>query len=286
MRRIRSDLAKFVPYSFFIVVPFTEFLLPVYLYLFPNSIPSFFKFDTAYNKRTHLLEKRQEQAFEYLEDKLMVLMRKVAKSEEEFLDPTMFKKNFYEIYYEISKNLNYQDMSSDDLIQVANFLDVQYFTGTESINKIVNIFTYYLPTFTMKLCRWLWYRLIRRKEAPPFTDPFLKWKDLDFLKFNYFPFEYLKKKFLMYQINQHLHQTKLEDEACLAHGIKDLKISHMKDFSRARGITSITCYESLKGLFNREWLAVTTHPKFDANTKIWYSVMIYHFLKDKNRELI
>jgi hypothetical protein len=32
-------------------------------------------------------------------------------------------------------------------------------------------------------------------------------------------------------------------------------------------------------------LAVTTHPKFDANIKIWYSVMIYHFLKDKNREL-
>lgn len=121
---------------------------------------------------------------------------------------------------------------------------------------------------------------------PPFTDPFASWKSPSFLRFNYFPFEYFKRRFLLYQIDQHLQQTKLEDEACLAHGLKDLKISDIKDFSRARGITSITCYESLKAFFKREWLAVTTHPKFDSNTKIWYSVMIYHFLKDKNRELL
>ena len=59
MRRIRSDLLKFIPYSFFIVVPLSEFFLPLYLYLFPNSIPSFYKLDTAYNKRTHSLEQRQ-----------------------------------------------------------------------------------------------------------------------------------------------------------------------------------------------------------------------------------
>jgi len=60
MSRIRSDLLKFVPYSFFLIVPFSGSVLPLYLYLFPNSIPSFFKFDTAKIKRIHLLEKRQE----------------------------------------------------------------------------------------------------------------------------------------------------------------------------------------------------------------------------------
>lgn len=99
IRRIRSDLLKFIPYSFFIIVPFSEFGLPLYLYLFPNSIPSFFLFDTAYYKRVHLLEQRQEQAFVYLLEKLLVLMRKVAKNETDFLDPTLFKKNFYEVYY-------------------------------------------------------------------------------------------------------------------------------------------------------------------------------------------
>jgi hypothetical protein len=120
----------------------------------------------------------------------------------------MFKKNFYEVYYEINKNLNYRDMSSDELIHVANFLDVQYFTGTESIIKIYNIFPYYFPTFTLKLFWWIWYKLIGKKEPPPFTDSFLRFKSPSFKKFNYFPFEYFKRKFLLYQIDQHLEQKK------------------------------------------------------------------------------
>jgi len=110
------------------------------------------------------------------------------------------------VYYEINKNLNYRDMSSDELIKVANFLDVQYFTGTESINKIFNIFSYYLPTYTLKLFRWAWYKLITKKQPSPFNDPFLRFKSPSFLKFNYFPFEYFKRKFLLYQIDQHLQQ--------------------------------------------------------------------------------
>mgnify|MGYP000901167412 CR=1 FL=1 len=54
-------------------------------------------------------------------------------------------------------------MSSNELIEVANFLDVQYFTGVESINKIYNILSYYLPTFTLKFCRLVWYKLLVRK---------------------------------------------------------------------------------------------------------------------------
>lgn len=177
-------------------------------------------------------------------------------------------------------------MSSDELIQVANFLDVPYLTGTESITKIYNIIPYYLPTYTWKLLRWIWYRVFLRKQPPPFTDPFLRFKSPRLLRFNYFPFEYFKRWFLIMQIDRHLEHLRIVDEACLLHGIKDLKISDIKEFSRARGITSITCYEALKEFFKREWLTVTTHPKFDANTKIWYGVMIYHFLKDKNRELL
>jgi hypothetical protein len=56
---------------------------------------------------------------------------------------------------------------------------------------------------------------------------------------------------LLYQIDKHQKHIKKQDEACLAYGINDLKISDMKEFSRARGITSITCYESLKSLFKR-----------------------------------
>jgi LETM1 and EF-hand domain-containing protein 1 len=38
-----SDLARLVPFSFFIIVPFMEFALPLALRLFPNMIPSHFQ---------------------------------------------------------------------------------------------------------------------------------------------------------------------------------------------------------------------------------------------------
>lgn len=38
--QIVYDLFKFIPYSLFMIVPFLELLLPVYMILFPNSLPS------------------------------------------------------------------------------------------------------------------------------------------------------------------------------------------------------------------------------------------------------
>lgn len=42
-RRTVADMFRIVPFSVFIVIPFMEFLLPVYLYLFPNALPSTFQ---------------------------------------------------------------------------------------------------------------------------------------------------------------------------------------------------------------------------------------------------
>jgi len=40
--RISGDLLKMIPFSAFIVVPGAELLLPAYLKLFPNAIPTGF----------------------------------------------------------------------------------------------------------------------------------------------------------------------------------------------------------------------------------------------------
>lgn len=42
-RRTVADMFRIVPFSVFIIIPFMEFLLPVYLYLFPNALPSTFQ---------------------------------------------------------------------------------------------------------------------------------------------------------------------------------------------------------------------------------------------------
>ncbi|XXQ29580.1 Mitochondrial proton/calcium exchanger protein [Plasmodiophora brassicae] len=38
-----ADLARFVPFAFFIIIPFLELALPLFLYLFPNMLPSTFQ---------------------------------------------------------------------------------------------------------------------------------------------------------------------------------------------------------------------------------------------------
>lgn len=43
LRRTLGDLFRVVPFSVFIIIPFMEVLLPVYLWLFPSALPSTFQ---------------------------------------------------------------------------------------------------------------------------------------------------------------------------------------------------------------------------------------------------
>jgi LETM1 and EF-hand domain-containing protein 1 len=40
MSRVQKDYKKFIPFSFFIIMPGGEALLPAWLMVFPDSIPS------------------------------------------------------------------------------------------------------------------------------------------------------------------------------------------------------------------------------------------------------
>lgn len=44
-------MIKFIPYSVILVVPFAELSLPIILWLYPNAVPSFYLFDTAWDQR-------------------------------------------------------------------------------------------------------------------------------------------------------------------------------------------------------------------------------------------
>ena len=66
----------------------------------------------------------------------------------------------------------------------------------------------------------------------------------------------------------------------------DIKGNYIKHFARERGFPTLTCYETLKNVVKNDWVKITTHPKFQkTNTKLWYSVMMYHFLSQTNNEL-
>lgn len=56
------DVIKFVPFSFFILIPGAEILLPPFLMVFPNSKPSWFMQDEDRQKKFLEIKKKREAA--------------------------------------------------------------------------------------------------------------------------------------------------------------------------------------------------------------------------------
>jgi hypothetical protein len=102
----------------------------------------------------------------------------------------------------LDERLNYNDFTSDELITVLEFMGGDFYEGTTTINKLVNFFTGIIPRwFIYKPFRFLYYKLSGQK-APAYKDPWWIKENFDLLDFNYYPFESLKKKWLLYQINR------------------------------------------------------------------------------------
>jgi len=65
----------------------------------------------------------------------------------------------------------------------------------------------------------------------------------------------------------------------------DIEGYNIKHYARERGFPAISCYITLKNLVKNDWVKITTHPKFTDNTKLWYSVMMYRFMSQTNKDL-
>lgn len=62
VRNIRQDMLKMIPFSVFIVVPGAEIVLPAYLKIFPNSLPSQFVSESDRKQKFKELHNRQQEA--------------------------------------------------------------------------------------------------------------------------------------------------------------------------------------------------------------------------------
>lgn len=56
--RILKDAFKFIPFSLFLIIPGLEVLLPLYLSLFPNSIPTQYIFDHTWDEYIDDIERK------------------------------------------------------------------------------------------------------------------------------------------------------------------------------------------------------------------------------------
>lgn len=63
---VLADMLKMIPFSAFIIVPGGEILLPAYLKIFPNSLPSQFVSEADRKKKMHDFHKKQMEAADFL----------------------------------------------------------------------------------------------------------------------------------------------------------------------------------------------------------------------------
>ena len=105
--RITLDLLKFLPFSFFLVVPFAELLLPPYLLLFPNSIPSQYTFDHKWDEYIQSLEEKQEKGHEVLVQKLKNYLVKKGAIPEVFNNEDSYKAAFFKYHDDMDKEIHF-----------------------------------------------------------------------------------------------------------------------------------------------------------------------------------
>jgi LETM1 and EF-hand domain-containing protein 1, mitochondrial len=66
LKSIKKDYIKFIPFSAFIVIPGAELLLPPFLLVFPNSVPSQFLSKEEKDAKIRTILTRQQQSAEKL----------------------------------------------------------------------------------------------------------------------------------------------------------------------------------------------------------------------------
>ncbi|KAL8762134.1 MAG: hypothetical protein Q9184_001819 [Pyrenodesmia sp. 2 TL-2023] len=70
LQRTVQDLARLVPFSAFVIVPFAELLLPVALKLFPNLLPSTYEGQKSKDAKATTLRKTRKEVSSFLRDTL------------------------------------------------------------------------------------------------------------------------------------------------------------------------------------------------------------------------
>lgn len=190
MQKVRRDVIKFIPFSLFIIVPGLELLLPAWLVIFPNSIPSQFQSESARRKKLEKLLENRDLAAEKLLYKFPKYFNKVEKSNhltevekeqlKELLRLTRNSKdimvtNLLQYKHLFKKYADFRHFKVSTLQQMGYFMGLDPVTGVNTINNLLSFFglkidisSPYVKWFTkMIMIRELrlFFRKIRREDA-------------------------------------------------------------------------------------------------------------------------
>ncbi|RNA33613.1 LETM1 and EF-hand domain-containing [Brachionus plicatilis] len=153
--RTSADLFRLVPFSIFIIVPFMEFALPIFLKLFPNMLPSTFKEKSVEQEKLRKRLKAKLEMAKFLQDtveetalrgdsnentlniEFAEFMKKIrSKGEQPSSDQILRFSSLFE------NELTLENLSRQQLIALCQILDV---------NTLANIPTNHILRFQLRL---------------------------------------------------------------------------------------------------------------------------------------
>lgn len=279
-KNINYDLIKFLPYSFFLVVPFAEFALPFYILLLPNSTPTQFYSEKTIGERTQKMILKQKDGYEVIKTKLYTvfgndflaikqkcdILRENPGDKDTLeklraLDAKIQQRLREEWDASLSKKLGFYNLSIEEKEALLKVFYIEYISGVYIINQLYN-----LPFMVYN-----------------FASKYLKTNKVDIdvekWKLNFFPIRHLKALGYKVQLVRHLHRIRKEDRLLMKNTQDELdRCSSIELFEliRKRGFKIESDTDS-KEFLAKYW---TKHAEIkNTDIKVW-SIMIRHYYGD------
>ncbi|SGZ48928.1 CIC11C00000000354 [Sungouiella intermedia] len=145
LQRTLVDVARLIPFSMFVLVPFAELLLPVALKLFPNLLPSTYELSSDAKKKKARLLKARTASSEFIKQTMeqsgLKLLKKISEKEKQafvsFFDiisngKTPTREHLIQVARLFKNDQVLDNLSRPQLVAMANYMSLRPF-GTDSI---------------------------------------------------------------------------------------------------------------------------------------------------------
>lgn len=145
LQRTLVDVARLIPFSMFILVPFAELLLPIALKIFPNLLPSTYELSSDAKKKKARLLKARTTSSEFIKQTMeqsgLTLLKKISEKEKQafvsFFDiisngKTPTRDHLIQVARLFKNDQVLDNLSRPQLVAMANYMSLRPF-GTDSI---------------------------------------------------------------------------------------------------------------------------------------------------------
>lgn len=197
---VRKEVLKFLPYSFFVIVPFAELLLPFYVWLLPNMTPYYFKTPGSLGRGEAVERDAQENAHQKLENYLRQHLRLDFSELRHALSAEDVRRADEKVISHLKSNwqsyehaLGAPGFDAELGLAALRFLRAPHLTGTYLLNELLN-----LHVMLMNLFFWV-IRIPQRAQRLHYD-------------FAFWPVEEWLSAFYRWQLKRHISALQQTDE--------------------------------------------------------------------------